>query len=419
MSETRPLGLFAAYGVELEYMVVDRQSLAVRPVVDELFRAVAGETTSDVERGPITWSNELAAHVVELKTTAPSPALAPLVVEFDAQVRAINGSLAALGARLMPSAMHPWMDPATETRLWPHDNSAVYQAFHRVFGCQGHGWSNLQSVHLNLPFADDAEFGRLHAAIRLVLPLLPGLAASSPIVEGRVAGRLDARLDVYRTNARRVPSVSGRVVPEAAFTQAAYERLIFEPMYAEIAPLDPEGVLRHEWLNARGAIGRWDRQTIEIRLLDVQECPTADVAICAAVASVVRGLVEERWSPLAEQQAWAIAPLEQILLAAIDSADQARIDNVEYLRCLGLECSNGCTVGDAWRQLFERAAGDMPADEVRRWQPAWTVLAERGPLARRMLRWVGQPTGALERSRLRALAERLCDCLDQGRMFVD
>ena len=31
-----------------------------------------------------------------------------------------------------------------------------------------------------VPFADDAEFGRLHAAIRLALPIAPGIAASSP-----------------------------------------------------------------------------------------------------------------------------------------------------------------------------------------------------------------------------------------------
>ena len=36
---------------------------------------------------------------------------------------------------------------------------------------------------LNLPFSSDEEFGRLHAAIRLLLPLLPALAASSPLVE--------------------------------------------------------------------------------------------------------------------------------------------------------------------------------------------------------------------------------------------
>jgi hypothetical protein len=90
----------------------------------------------------------------------------------------------------------------------------VYEAFDRIFDCRGHGWANLQSAHLNLPFSDAEEFGRLHAAIRLLLPILPALAASSPVMDGRLTGRVDSRLDVYRHNARRVPQVSGRVVPE-------------------------------------------------------------------------------------------------------------------------------------------------------------------------------------------------------------
>ena len=55
----------------------------------------------------------------------------------------------------MPGGAHPWMDPARETRLWPHEDNEIYEAFDRIFGCTGHGWSNLQCVHLNLPFDDD------------------------------------------------------------------------------------------------------------------------------------------------------------------------------------------------------------------------------------------------------------------------
>ncbi len=103
-------------------------------------------------------------------------------------MKRINGVLEPLGARLMPSAMHPWMDPHREMVLWPHENSSIYEAFNRIFDCRGHGWANLQAVHLNLPFRGDAEFARLHAAIRVLLPLLPALAASSPFIDGRLPG---------------------------------------------------------------------------------------------------------------------------------------------------------------------------------------------------------------------------------------
>ena len=54
--------------------------------------------------------------------------------------------------------MHPWMDPRAAS-LWPHEYGEVYAAYDRIFDCRRHGWANLQSVHLNLPFADEREFG--------------------------------------------------------------------------------------------------------------------------------------------------------------------------------------------------------------------------------------------------------------------
>ena len=72
----------------------------------------------------------------------------------------MNELLAAQGACLMGSAVHPWMDPDADSRLWPFEDAPIYQALDRIFGCHGHGWFNLQSAHLNLPFANDEEFAR-------------------------------------------------------------------------------------------------------------------------------------------------------------------------------------------------------------------------------------------------------------------
>ncbi|MDH4064006.1 MAG: glutamate-cysteine ligase family protein, partial [Acidobacteriota bacterium] len=160
-----PLRLFEGIGVELEYMIVDRATLEVKPVADELLKAVSGHYDTEVARGPISWSNELALHVIELKTTEPVPTLDGVGALFQEQVAEIERQLAPLGARLLPTGMHPWMDPHTELRLWPHEHDEIYGAFNRIFDCRGHGWANLQSVHLNLPFANDEEFARLHAAI--------------------------------------------------------------------------------------------------------------------------------------------------------------------------------------------------------------------------------------------------------------
>ncbi|MBX3727644.1 MAG: glutamate--cysteine ligase [Candidatus Sumerlaeia bacterium] len=406
---TAPLHLFEATGVELEYMIVDRTSLEVKPVCDALMEAAAGEPVSDVDRGPLSWSNELALHVVELKTNGPAATLDGLAAHFHAQTREIDGLLEPLAARLMPGAMHPWMDPHTQTRLWPHENGPIYQAYDRIFDCRGHGWSNVQSTHINLPFAGDDEFGRLHAAIRLVLPILPALAASSPFVDGRPTGLLDNRLDFYRNNERRLPAVPGRIIPEQVFTEADYFEQIYRRIDAEIARNDPDSVLNHNFLNSRGAIARFDRGAIEIRLLDIQECPHADLAIVGLVVALVRSLVEERTSSTADQRRASIDALAPILDACIREADGAVVAATDYLRLLGLPPAP-IAAGQVWRLVAERLDG-VPAE----CGAALETILAHGTLARRMLHAVpAQPT----RADLAALQARLCACLVAGTAFV-
>lgn len=414
MTDTASLHLFEGFGVELEYMIVDAESLSVRPITDQVMHAVAGEYVSEFDLGEISWSNELALHVVELKTSGPAASLDPLPDAFQQHVGRVNEILAPLGARLMPTAMHPWMNPDSEMRLWPHDYNAVYEQFNRIFDCRGHGWTNLQSVHLNLPFADDEEFGRLHAAIRLLLPILPALAASSPVMERRLTGLLDTRLETYRGNARKIPSISGRVIPEPVYTRADYEREILQRIYRDIAPHDPEAILQHEWLNARGAIARFERNAIEIRVLDVQECPQADVAICAAIEAVLRALVNEHWTPSAEQRGFSIEPLETVLLGTIREADEAVIDDAAYLRQFGWRGEARCTAGELWQHLIESATAEA-AEFGRRWSDPLSVMTTQGPLARRITRAVAGDTSD---EHLRSVYGELCECLAQGRMFA-
>jgi gamma-glutamyl:cysteine ligase YbdK (ATP-grasp superfamily) len=400
------LHAFTGYGIELEYMIVDRQTLSVLPVADELMRRAAGVRMAEVQRGKFCWSNELVLHLIELKNTTPDPALEPLPAAFQAEIRSIDRLLEPLGARLMPTAMHPWMDPLAETRLWPHDDAVIYRTYDRIFGCQAHGWANLQSMQLNLPFADDAEFTRLHAAIRLALPIIPALAASSPIAEGRLTGFMDFRMEVYRTHQAKIPSSIARVIPDTVASRAAYQAAILAPMCREIAPFDPDGVLQHEWLNVRGAIPRFDRNAIEIRVIDVQECPQADLAIAAAVTAVVRALYDAESMP----QAIGTDALVSILHACIRDAEQALIDDAGYLRLLGFP-GRQCQAGELWRHLIEATS----LDSSEHWREPLRVMLEQGPLARRILRAVG-PDGS--KARLVAVYRELCDCLEAGRIFL-
>ncbi len=410
MNEGDTLHLFEGYGVELEYMIVEGEGLRVLPVADRVLRDAGGEVISEIAVGPLRWSNELVLHVIELKTNGPAASLEGLGEIFAEHVGRVNGLLAPLGGRLMPTAMHPWMDPFREMRLWPYENGPIYEAYNRIFGCQGHGWANLQSAHLNLPFADDREFARLHAAIRLILPILPALAASSPVMDGRPTGLVDNRLEVYRVNQALIPSVTGRVIPEPVYSRADYQQIILETMYRDIAAHDPQGILQYEWLNSRGAIARFDRNAIEIRVLDVQEHAGADLAVIGAIVAVLKALVAETWSPLAAQQAWPVAALETILLATIREGEAALIDDRRYLQALGLD-RQCCRAGDLWRHLVASLLGGAPGS----WQEALGVILEHGTLSRRMIRALGAEPSA---ERICEVYRQLCDCLEKGRAFV-
>lgn len=412
MSDAR-YGMFERFGFELELMIADAQSLNVRPIADRLLLGPDGEPQSEIEAGPLVWSNELVLHVLEMKTGEPAPSLHGLADVFQASVRDANARLAQHGARLLPGGMHPTMDPATEMRLWPHEYGAVYETFNRIFDCRGHGWSNLQSTHLNLPFRDDDEFGRLHAAIRVLLPLMPALAAASPVYDGRSAPVLDARMHVYKNNAARVPSVSGYVVPEPAGTEGEYRDRILSRIYDDLAPLDPDGVLRHEWVNARGAIARFDRGTIEIRVLDGQECPLADFAIAGAIASAVRMLAEEETASARAMDAQPTEFLAAMLDRTIEQGEAAVIEGRAYLELFGWRRGGSCRARELWSHLVERGLEDGP--DQPRWEHALETILFQGCLARRILRRLGPAPTSLD---ILTTWHGLAACLEQGALLT-
>lgn len=412
--EPYALGLFAAVGIELELMIVDAASLDVRPIADELIRAECGHYESEIERGDVAWSNELALHLIELKTNGPRAAWAGLGAAFHRDVQAMNAHLAALGARLLPTSMHPWMDPARETRLWPHEYAEVYELFDSIFDCRSHGWANVQSVHVNLPFRDDAEFSRLHAAIRFLLPILPALAASSPLRDGRVTGALDSRLEAYRHHTDVVPQLVGAVIPEPVYRRAAYERLL-EGLYAAMAPHDPAGVLRHEWVNARGAIARFDRGAIEIRLLDTQENVFADVAVARAVSAAVELLVEQPFAAIDDLGTWPTERLAALLAAVGREAEQTILGDREYLAAFDLRAAGRHTAGELWSHLWQQIRPRI-GDDTALTDPVEHIL-RHGTLATRILGACDANRADPDRAGLRVVYRELAECLAQGRMF--
>lgn len=403
--------LFHGIGVEIEYMAVNRDSLDVLPRVDDLIKMAAGDYISEFERGRLRWSNELVTHVIELKTNGPETSLPELGCALQSDIIYINELLRTMDGMLLPSGMHPWMNPEKETRIWPHEYSAVYEAYDRIFSCRGHGWSNLQSIHLNLPFCGNREFAALHAAIRLALPVLPALSASSPVMEGRITGLADSRLEAYRVNQKKIPSLAGDVVPESVHSRARYRKMILAPMYHDIRPYDRDRILKHEWLNSRGAIARFDRGSIEIRVLDTTECVASDLAVSSAVTALLKMMVYEEWSARKGQQDFPQPFLVDLFSRVIRDGEKAVIDHPAYLSHFGFHKQSRCTAGELWRHLYEAGIGDrMP--EGLRYAMEW--ILDKGTLSRRILNCLGKTPSKED---LMGCYRRLADCLARGEMF--
>src|SRR5690606_6317282 len=115
---------------------------------------------------------------------------------------------------------------------------------------------------------------------------------------------------------------TGRVIPEAVFNRRDYDARILDVIAADLKAHDADTVLEPEWVNARGAIARFVRDSIEIRVLDLQESPRQDLAVAAAVVALTRAMVEERWSSFEQQAAWSAPELEEIFLRASERGGQ-------------------------------------------------------------------------------------------------
>lgn len=402
----QPYGLFEVAGLELEYPTVD-ENLDVVALVEPAFRAIAGRGTSDIELDRVGFSNEIADHVFEVKTLEPVRSLRDAEDALVGGIRRFSDVLRReWSARLLPTAMHPWFDPL-DARLWTRSGLRIYTTYAHIFDIRTHGWMNVHALHLNLPFGDERETMAMHTAAALLLPYLPALAASSPVHDGQLQPFADARLAWILQHQSRIPETAGRLVPEYVDSFAAYRRDILQPMYNALDAFPHSEPIRHEFLNSRGAVLRFARRALELRVLDTQECVRADVAIAVFARAVLRDLTED---VLAGRLA---PPPLDVLVADLEACVRDGSAAVVHAPHVVGDCGEPCVgVRQVLQALMERAQRSISRDDAGYLALVGDII-EQGSLSERIRARLEPFAGSGEamQQELRRVYGELADCL--------
>jgi len=291
--------------------------------------------------------------------------------------------------------------------------------FSRFFSCRGHGWRNTCSAYLDLPFEDDEAFTRLHAAIRVILPIIPALTASSPFIEGKFTGRMSNRFHLETDRFSDHPILCGNLIPEPVFTERRYRETIFQdiqkafhtsepPVSNDTVEVEPDP----EKFNRRGAVPFFSNHFLRLRMSDPQECPAADMAVFKLIIEVIRALVHETFSSHEEQLAAPMGDLTGIIRDAAAGGLKTEVISSGYLAFFGLD--EPTTIGAIWKHLFDYLSKD-PVRPLAMYEHELSVILEQGSLAERILTVLGENP---QPEKIRSVWGNLCDCLDQNRLLI-
>ena len=197
------------------------------------------------------------------------------------------------------------------------------------------------------------------------------------------------------------------------FDKDAYYKVIFDQIAHDIKAHDPEGILEPIWLNSRGAIARFDRGAIEIRVLDIQECPEADLAIASLIINALKLLVDEYFIPLEEQKAFKTEELASIFKHVIKHGEHTVVDNPEYLKAFGLNAVNEITAVEIWHFICRKIDRKYPK-ALDHWRDELELLFDEGTLSTRILNAL---EANMEHDNLKMVYSELCDCLENNQML--
>ena len=356
-------------GTEHEYSI-NNAGFTALPVSDQILKSISGRFAGEIRFGEVNLGKELQKTVLEFvpKTPASGPAAleAMLLAGIGKFFRVFPTQYHLLGLGMHPTLT---LDRAV---VWDHDEGEYYETYDRLFDIRQHGWLNIQALQINLSYAGEKDLLMQYNRIRTLLPYLIALAASSPMVEGRLTGTMDNRLVYYRENQQEIPAICNGIIPARLRSVGEY-RASQEEIYAELRKRDA-AILCEEWLNSSGLIIRFSRSCLEIKALDEQECVRSDMAFVAFVSSLLRCPalpVETDQNALLALTETAIAKGTAGLKGELETLyrhawQQATAEERQYLPVIENRITHGSLAEQmAKRYREEQAIGPILADMVR------------------------------------------------------
>ncbi len=277
-------------GPEHEYSLVG-EDLHVLPISDKIIKDYCGKIINFIELTKFSFGKEMQLHVMEIKANQPFKTPTEFEETMQNAVITLNQIVQKHGAMLLGTGMHPQFN-LQDTAVWPHYHKKIYREYGKIFNLNQHGWLNIQSFHLNLPYQKEVDAIQTHNQLANLCAYLPAIAASSPIFENKMGPDVDNRLHFYKVNQKEVPSVTGDVIPEYVTSLSQYKQDVIGRYSRDLADKGADKtLLNREWVNSRGVIFRFDRCAVELRVMDEQECVKADVALACFVRAALRGLI--------------------------------------------------------------------------------------------------------------------------------
>lgn len=388
MAETerkRLPALFDAFGFTAETSIHDAGLRHLLPIAPDIAALTLPPTSRQHPERQDLGIDAVSASAIQVSSRRAAKRPANWVRKLNALHASLTPALEAHEATLLPgpSPFAPWTQDTDRPT------------------------SFTSGLRLDLHFAREADFGRLHAAVRMVLPLLPALSASTPFRDGRATGfhsaRVRACIDLYDHHPERV----GAFVPEPVFDPNDHDREVLGPI-ARAAGNDKRGDGHDpQALNLRSATAHLDQGIISIHGIDAQENPAADMAVTEFAIAVLRALVAGRWSSNYLQRAWSSEDLMSVKLTTIRDGSRATIANRDYLFMLGMLKQEQVLVSELLKHLFVELYGELSENA----RGHVGLIIEQGCLAARMLAKAGKRPGT---ERIRGICAQLAACRTAG-----